>query len=376
MTSKINVALLGGGNNSAVGSVHKVALEMDKRFRIHAGCFSRNPDVNQSTAEQYDVDNFYTSIDELLMKEANHLDAIVILTPTPQHKDHVIQCLEANLPVICEKALATSSHEAMEIQKALHQEKRFLAVTFNYTGYPMLRELKDLIERGQLGKIEQLHIEMPQEGFSRLNAEGDPIIPQDWRLRDGSLPTISLDLGVHIHHLIDYLTGEKPEEVMAVQNSFGSFKNIIDNVACIAKYSNDVLCNIWFSKVALGHRNGLKVRVYGTKGAAEWMQMTPEELLLSDNKGRRTILDRANVDANITTQARYNRFKAGHPAGFIEAFANHYFDIADALESFQHSGIQPNHEHVFGLEKAKEGLIMLEAISTAAVNKEWTTVNL
>ncbi len=372
----IKLAFLGGGINSAVGTVHRIALEMDKRFELVAGCFSRDHQINELTANEYSINHerLYPDLQSLLTNETGKIDAIVILTPTPQHKNDVIACLESRIPVICEKALATSVNESIDIQKALDKTEGFLAVTYNYTGYPMIRELKEIIQKGKLGKIEQIQIEMPQEGFARLNKEGKPQRPQSWRLCDKSLPTISLDLGVHLHHLIHYLTSEKALEVVAQQNRFGAFRQVVDNVSCIANYTNDLVCNIWFSKSALGHRNGLKVRIYGDKGAAEWYQLNPEELIYHNNQGKKEIIDRAYIDVNVASQERYNRFKAGHPSGFIEAFANHYSDIADDLESFLASGKQPSTCHVFGIKEASEGLSLLEAIAQSSEQKQWISL--
>ena len=166
---------------------------------------------------------------------------------------------------------------------------------------------------------------MPQEGFSRLDAQGNKPQPQTWRLSDGKVSTISLDLGVHLHHIIDYLTGEYPLQVVADAASYGWFDDVIDNVSCMLRYSGGLHCQMWYSKSALGQRNGLKVRVYGDKGSAEWLQIQPEELLISTVDGRREILDRAS-SVDVANLDRYNRFKAGHPAGFIEAFANIYYE--------------------------------------------------
>lgn len=372
----IKVAFLGGGINSAVGSVHRIALEMDKKFELVSGCFSLDQKINESTANEYGIHHsrLYADLQTLLAQEKKNIDAIIILTPTPQHMSDVIACLKASIPVICEKALATSINEAREIRKTLEKTKGFLAVTYNYTGYPMLRELKNIIRHGKLGEIEQIHIEMPQEGFARLNKEGKPQKPQAWRLCDKTLPTISLDLGVHLHHLIHYLTNEKPLEVVAQQNRFGAFKQVVDNTICIANYTNDLVCNIWYSKSALGHRNGLRVRIYGDQGSAEWYQAAPEELLFYDNLGRQQIIDRANIDVEIANQGRYNRFKAGHPSGFIEAFANHYSDVANSLEAFLLSGEQPGSDHVFGIENATEGLLMLEAIAQSSKERSWIKI--
>lgn len=370
---KIKIAFLGGGVNSAIGRTHKIAVDMDNRYEIVTGCFSRNESINTQTAIEYGVDlnRIYSNLDQLILNEKNKIDALCILTPTPNHKNEVIKCIKNNIPVICEKALAVSSNEASEIKQALKEHNGFLAVTYNYTGYPMLRELRNMIKTGKLGKLEQVHIEMPQESFAKVDKNGNPQKPQEWRLHDqDKLPTISLDLGTHTHDITSFLTGEDPIELVSVQNSFGSFSQVIDNSISIANYTNNIVSNIWFSKSALGHRNGLRVRVYGNRGSAEWYQLEPENLHFNDNQGHKMIIDRASIDVNVTTELRYNRFKAGHPSGFIEAFANYYGDIADLF-----LGITNNEDrYVFGIEDALEGLKMLEAMSLSNKEKRWITI--
>ena len=372
MNKKLKIAFLGGGINSAVGRTHRIAIDMDNRYELVSGCFSKNNEINIATAEEYNVpqDRLYDNLDQLIENENEKIDAICILTPTPNHKNEVIKCIENNISVICEKALAISSEEALEIKKTIERFNGFLAVTYNYTGYPMLRELRNMIKIGKLGKIEQVHIEMPQESFAKLDKQGQPQKPQEWRLHDGSLPTISLDLGTHTHDITSFLTGEVPIELVAIQNSFGSFRQIVDNSISIANYTNNIVSNIWFSKAALGHRNGLRVRIYGEKGSAEWYQLEPENLYFNDNQGNKFTLDRASLDVSITTQARYNRFKAGHPSGFIEAFANYYDDIADYLQGYNHN----ENGFVFGVDNAIEGLKMLEAMTISSQIKKWVNI--
>lgn len=375
MAEPLKLGFIGGGINSAVGHVHKIASEMDNQFSLVSGCFSRDSKINNATAVEYGVEQnrVYSSIDELLTEEKDQLDAVVILTPTPNHYSDVLKCIHQNMPVICEKALTNSSKNAKQILSNIVQNDGFLAVTFNYTGYPMLRELKHLIEQNQFGNITQIHIEMPQEGFARKNNDGEPVIPQSWRLKDTDIPTLSLDLGVHVHHLVDFLIGESAQHVIAVQNNLGPFEGIIDDTHCLVKYSNNVMCNFWFSKVALGHRNGLRVRVFGDNGSAEWFQLKPEDLVLYDTHGHRSIRDRSDSHSKVASQARYNRFKAGHPTGFIEAFANHYYDIASALSAYKrHSPI--TNEYVFSAENALSGLSFLEAVNVSHQTQQWQNI--
>jgi predicted dehydrogenase len=375
---KLRVAFLGGGIDSAVGQVHQIAIGMDQRFDLVAGCFSREMEINQSSGVAYgvDPDHVYPSLEDLIAAEAKSIDAFVVVTPTDQHLDHVLRCVTAGIPVICEKALALDDAEAMKIKEALDRHNGYLAVTYNYLGYPMLRELKDIIARGQLGAIHQVHVEMPQEGFSKVRIQdGNPIVPQDWRLHDGNVPTVSLDLGVHLHIITKFLTDAVPLETVATASSFGNFDNIVDNVIATVRYSGDMVTSIWYGKVALGCRNGLKVRVFGEAGAAEWCQEYPEDLLLSDRYGRRFRLDRGHPDVRVSNAARYTRFKAGHPTGFIEAFANLYVDIADHLLRFHESRQCGETEYVYGIDGAIEGLRLLSAIAHSAREKRWVRVS-
>jgi predicted dehydrogenase len=372
----IKIAFLGGAYDSAVGRVHRTAIEMDRRYELVCGCFSRNVDDNISTAKIYGIDpvRTYRSLSDLLKSEKSEIDAVVVMTPQDQHGEQVLACLKEGVPVICEKALVPSVSEAETIKQYLSENKCFLAVTYNYTGYPILRELKYMVDQGKFGKVQQIHVEMPQEGFAKLNMKGLPIVPQNWRLSDYSIPTISLDLGIHLHMIVKFLTGELPEEVVSISNSYGNFGKIIDNVSCLAKYSNNVSCSIWYSKTAIGYRNGLKLRLFGEKGSAEWVQEYPENLHLADNYGSKFLVDRASSAIAIANQQRYERFKAGHPAGFIEAFANYYYDIADTLGEYISSGRTSVNEYVFGIDESLEGLRMLDAIAKSSITKRWEKV--
>lgn len=375
-TSRIRLAFVGGALESAVGRAHRAAIALDQHYDLVAGCFSRNEARNRAAAAEYGVDQgrAYTGIDRLLAAEQGRLDAVVVMTPQDQHGQHVMQCLDAGVPVICEKALVASVDEAVAIRELLLRRQGFLAVTYNYTGYPMVRELRQMIASGRLGRVRQIQLEMPQEGFARINADGTPMVPQEWRLRDGAIPTLSLDLGVHLHMMVRFLTGARPEEVVASSRSLGNFPQIVDNVSCIARFSGDLECGIWYSKTALGYRNGLRLRVFGEQGAAEWVQENPEYMQVADNAGSRCIIDRAARDITVANQPRYARFKAGHPAGFIEAFGNYYRDVADSLRGYRARGVADANPYVFGIEESLEGLRLLEAIARSSKMGRWEKV--
>lgn len=373
MSDKLRLAFVGGSPSSAAGYAHYVASRMDGVWRLEAGAFSRSSDTNRAAAEVYGVapSRVHDKLETLLAKESGAIDAVVILAPTPDHYRMVEQVLQKNIPVICEKALAMTSEEARAIQNLCESKNGFLAVIYNYSGYPMVRELRAMIREGVLGEILHFQAEMPQEGFLRTDDKGNKPVPQDWRQKDGPVPTLHLDLAVHLHELVFYLTGEKPLEVVADQASRGWFP-VIDNVSCLARYSHEVQGQLWFSKCALGNRNGLRLRIYGSKASAEWYQLNPEEVVVSFADGRRQILDRA-ANTKVASLLRYNRFKAGHPAGFNEALANLYVDIHAALTGYKATARQESNE-VFGADLAVEGLQFLEAMVRSCASRTWEKV--
>lgn len=368
----LRLGFIGGALDSAVGYTHFNASRLDGYFRVDAGCFSRCGEQNERTANVYGVspERSYSDWLTLLEQEKGQVDALVILTPTPSHAEIVTAAIEAGYPIICEKALATSTDECIQIENAVKANRGYLAVTYNYSGYPMVRELRRMISEGRFGSLQQIQIEMPQEGFLRLNAS-----PQEWRRKDYAVPTVSLDLGVHVHHLVDFLSGgAKPINLVGEQANYGQIPGIVDNVYCIARYQNDLRVQAWWGKTALGHRNGLRVRVYGEKASAEWYQMDPEILNWADNNGHLYRLDRASSDAVLAQEPRYNRFKAGHPSGFVEAFANLYADLASDIRAVR-DGSFTRSPYVFGAQQASAGLEFLTAITRSAYSDCWVSLS-
>lgn len=369
------LGFLGGGLSSAVGQVHFGASQLDGRWRLEAGVFSAQKARSLQTAERWNVPAIRTYADwrSFLEAESGRLDAVAILTPTPMHVDMVIECLKAGIPVICEKALVASPEEVERIRDVYDPARHFLAVTFNYTGYPMVRELRARIAAGELGQIEQIHLEMPQEGFIRPpDIAGKAAPPQSWRLHDGQIPTVCLDLGVHLHHMVDFLLGTSPTEVIADFGTYSPYRDIVDYATLWASYPDDVRCSMWFTKTAIGCRNGLKVRVFGTQGSAEWVQLSPDELKMASVDGSRCIVDRG-CPGHVIRDARYNRMKVGHPSGFVEAFANLYVDIADALLEFRHVG-EFNHPYVGGIDEADAGLRFFASARLSSRSRQWIPV--
>jgi predicted dehydrogenase len=370
----LTLGFIGGALNSAVGYAHFSAATMDFAWRVEAGCFSRDAQRNAEAGRTYGVasDRVYSDWRAMVQAERGRLDAVVILTPTPDHHEMVIECLRAGLPVICEKALATCPNEVQSIRDELRARKGYLAVTYNYSGYPMVREMREIVRSGRLGRVLHFQAEMPQEGFIRRDRQGNPPKPQAWRLKDDVIPTIYLDLAIHLHHLLGYVLDRQPEGVVAQQASHGWFKDIVDDVNCLCRYGGGVQGHVWFSKSAMGHRNGLRLRIYGSEASMEWYQADPEQMWLCHADGRRELVDRA-APVDVSNAARYGRFKPGHPAGFIEAFANLYRDMADEVRAHR-LGVPVRSGEVFGVDWAMQGLQFLDAIQRSAHSQQWEPV--
>lgn len=333
MNRPLSLGFIGGGINSAIGLTHKIASQMDGHFELVTGCFSRDKTLSKQTGLAWGLKDeaIYTNAATLLEEQHAQMDAVVILTPTPAHREIILACLEYGLPVISEKAMVASVTDARDIAQRVADINGQLYVTYNYTGYPMVRELRERLRRGELGSIQHVMVEMPQEGFIRSREDGSVAQPQEWRRVDGDIPTVSLDLGVHVHQLVEFLTDKRAEDVYAINSTFARVPNVVDTMNLVSRYDDDMVCNYWYGKAALGYRNGLRIRIYGSEGSAEWLQMEPEYLHLADVHGNIRLIDRTAGDNTVANQPRYCRFKAGHPAGFIEAFANYYADIAASL---------------------------------------------
>lgn len=366
---KIPVAIIGGGINSAVGYAHYSAINLSNKFDITAGVFSRASKINNDTGKIYQINDnkIYQNYKLLLDKEKNNIQAVIILTPSTDHIDHIKEAIKNKIPVICEKPLTTNIKDAIEIKSLL--KDNFLAVVYNYICYPSLIELKELIKNKKLGNITHIQLEMPQEGFSRKR-NNKPIIPQKWRLKDKEIPMISLDLGIHLHSIIKYLINEKPIEIIGTSDSYGNFK-IIDNINCIINYEKNIKCNLWYGKSSIGNKNGLKIRIFGTKASAEWYQYNPEILKIADDSGKEWIINRGSDECLILNKPEYNRFKAGHPAGYIEALANFYENAAEDLNNQNNSKYK---RKTFGINQSIEGLKLFQAAQESSLKKKWIKI--
>jgi len=364
------LAFIGGSIDSIAGYPHFIASQMDKRFEVVAGVFSTDEIINEQTAKKWNIKHYFKTYKDLLASNEVEYDAVVILTPTPNHSELIQAFLNKNIPVICEKPLVGSLEEIKQIESIFNPQKHFLVVTNNYSGYPMLRELQEKIRNNELGKILHIRAKMPQESF--LRPPKSVKYPQKWRLKDDFIPMIAQDLGSHLHHLAYFLLQEEPENIFATYDTFSKY-NVVDNINISLEYKNNSKGSMWLSKTAIGNRNGLQLEVYGEKASALWHQETPEKLEFSYASGQKVIIDRgSNLD--MIPNPLYNRMTPGHPAGFIESFANLYNDIANSLDKFYKEEVYTS-SYVYGFTHAKNCIKLLYGASVSNKEKQWININ-
>ena len=203
---------------------------------------------------------------------------VIILSPTPDHFQALRDSITRGFPVICEKPICSDSYQVAEIKALVSSHQTFLRTTFNYSGYPMVREIKARLENEQIGQIQQIHVEMPQEGLVRPPLiRGEINLLQSWRLHDGHIPSVALDLGTHLYHLVYFLTGSRITPLYSHISNHTPYPNIVDTFNVLFKSLDSSFDgSMWFTKSALGYRNGLKIRIFGSLGSFEWTQMNPE----------------------------------------------------------------------------------------------------
>jgi predicted dehydrogenase len=303
-----------------------------------------------------------------LVSRRDQFQAILILTPTPTHFEVIKSCIEHDIPVITEKSMTRSYEQGLKIYEIFRESSK-LFVTFNYTGYPMVRELKKRVEKHHYGKIHSVHVEMLQDSFGTLDEKGNPKRVQDWRLVDYEIPTVSLDLGVHVINLLEFVIGNTIDKVTGVESHVGLVSRVVDNIHALGVTATGTSCRLSYGKTFPGKKNGLRISLYGSQGAAHWTQESPNELIESDSKGRLEILNYSSPGIIEASKDRYMRFKTGHPIGFIEAFANLYEDIFLSLKEEKSQT-----DFTFGVDEALSGLATLTALHESSALGSWVSV--
>jgi predicted dehydrogenase len=335
--NKINIGFVGGGPNSFIGYTHRLAARFDNRFDFVAGVFSKDKKKSKEFGKSLGLDpdrcyNDYKIMAKHELARPDGVQAIGIMTPSGDHYKIAREFIKNNVHIICDKPLTSKVEDAVALEKLVHKNKIVFALTHNYSGYPMLREAKKLVEKNKIGKIKVINVEYPQ-GYTVAVKKKDEKSTLKWRLDKNMCgPSMILaEIGTHAYHLMRYVTGLEVEEVSAEVNSLSDEISVDDNAFMTVRMNNKARGSIWVSSAATGGENGLKIRVYGTKGAVEWLQDDPNILKFTELNSSTQIITRAS-DAVSDLSIQSSRVAAGHPEGFFEAFANIYTEFADSIQ--------------------------------------------
>ncbi len=367
---KLKIAFIGGGLSSTIGRAHISAIQIDGLAEIVAGAFSSKKNVNLKSGRYLNIqrNRLYEDWRDLIKNEQSKIDAVIVLTPTPMHFEIIKQLIINNIPAVCEKPIVTNFKDIREINKLQKKYKSFVSVMYNYTGYPLVREIRKKLQKNLIGKIEYFNFEMPQDGFISKNKLYSV---KEWRKQDLKIPNLCFDLGVHLNSLLKYILDIEPIFVLS-DFSYFSNMNVVDNINILLQCENNIKGSFWFSKRAAGSRNDLKLRIYGEKGSIIWSQKNSEKIIYSNNKNKIEIIDRAgkNFECN---KKRYNRYRPGHPSGFIEAFANTYFDIFQNLQYYKINK-QKSIKDILNLNHAEKTLRLFDASFLSNKKKSWIKI--
>ena len=329
---KLRMGMVVGGRDAFLGAIHRLAAFMDNQIELVCGCFSVDPEISKSSGLSYFLpeDRIYSTYKEMFehemtLPEGERMDFVTIVTPNRWHFEPAMMALERGFHVVVDKPMTFSLEEAKQLQKKVEETGLVLALTHVYSAYPAVKEAKARIAKGELGKLRRVYVEYTQGWLSeRIELLGGN--NAGWRTdpkRSGKAGCIG-DIGTHAWHLSEYITGLKVKELCADLKAFVPGRPIDDDGAAFLRYENDVTGVLTATQIGTGEANNIRIRVYGEKGGLEWRQMEPNTLTLKWRDRPTEILNIGN-NGYLTPEALWNtRTPAGHPEGFIEAFANIY----------------------------------------------------
>ncbi len=333
--------MVGGGRGSFIGPVHRAAIRMDDLADLVAGCFSRDADGNATTGRELGVipERLYQDWRSLIAAERGRIDFLAICTPNDSHYPIAKAALDAGISVMCEKPLAVSSAEAEELERLARRRRLVLGVPFTYSGYPMVKLARDLVRRGDLGRICKVVMEYQQGSFRKIDFSKPLDKRNAWKMdpRRSGPSCVVADIGVHGAHLIEYVTGLEIRKLAADLSSFAPGNRLDDDASILMRLSHGAKAVMLTSKVATGEENGIRLRVYGDKASLVWKVEEGNYLHVKEAFGPERIYKRnAPYIASLSdVSKRCSRIPAGHHEGFIEAFANHYREFCAALRGVE-----------------------------------------
>ncbi len=365
---RLRLGMVGGGQGAFIGAVHRIAARLDDRYELVAGALSSKPDVAAASAAELFIhpDRSYARFEDMAKQEAareDGIDVCAIVTPNHLHFPAVMAMLDAGIHVICDKPLCLTVEEAEKIEAKLAETGLLFALTHNYTAYPMVREARQMVADGKLGDIRLVQVEYAQ-GWMATRVEDTDNKQAIWRAdpAKAGMGGALGDIGTHAHNLANFVSGLEISELCADVDALVPGRELDDNVQILLRYGNGARGMLWASQVAVGHENGLRLRVYGDKGSIEWGQEHPNQLHFRPLDGRPELITRGGMGNSLAGQ-RNIRVPAGHPEGYIEGFANLYRDFADQLMAHLR-GEKPDPATMLvpGIKEGLDGMKFVEAV--------------
>lgn len=380
MNRKLRMGMVGGGPGAFIGAIHRMAAIMDGEIELVAGAFSSDPQKSKQAGEQLNLDpqRVYPSFEEMIKKEAalpsdKKIDVVAIVTPNHVHFAPAKLALENGFHVVLDKPMTFDSKEAKELKTIIQKSGKYFCLTHTYTGYPMVKEAREYVKSGKLGAIRKIFVTYPQGWLSNL-LEGADNKQADWRTdpsRSGKAGVMG-DIGTHAFNLAEYITGLQVTKVCADINIVVKGRKLDDDGSVLLKFDNGASGVLMASQIMAGEENNLTIQVYGEKGGLEWKHGDPNTLLVKWLDAPAQIL-RAGTGYLSDVTKHNTRTPAGHPEGYIEAFANHYRNFALCVKA-SIDGEKPKQEWLDfpGAEDGVRGMAFIDnVIESGKSEKKW-----
>ncbi len=343
----LKLGMVGGGQGAFIGGVHRIAARLDGQWELVAGALSSDPQRAEASAQELGIERSYSDFREMARAEAartDGIDAVAIVTPNHMHADPAIAFLDVGIHVICDKPLAATAEDAQRIKAAAKASSAQFILTHNYTGYPMIRQARDMVRAGELGRLRLVQVEYAQDWLAEPAAPDNK--QADWRTDPARSGAGAIgDIGTHAFNLAHFVTGEVPSHLSADLSSMVAGRQVDDNAHILLRYSGGARGMLWASQVAVGNENGLRLRVYGETGGLEWSQEHPNHLTFTRFGQPSQTLTRGSGAVTSAGAQRSTRIPPGHPEGYLEGFATLYAEAAGLIRGDQHVGsLLPNIE--------------------------------
>jgi predicted dehydrogenase len=381
MARRLRLGMVGGGQGAFIGGVHRIAARLDDRYELVAGALSADADRACESAAALHIapDRAYADFASMAEREAareDGIDVVAIVTPNHLHAAPVRAFATRGIHVICDKPLAHSLEDALALEPVVREAGIVFGLTHNYTGYPMVRQAREMVAAGEIGALRVVQVEYPQ-GWLATPLEETGQKQAAWRTdpaRSGAGGSIG-DIGTHAFNLAEFATGLACDSLAAELTSFVPGRRLDDNAQMLLRFAGGARGMLWSSQVALGHENGLRLRIYGERGSLAWAQEEPETLVHAPLGEAPRLLRRGGAAASPAA-GHASRIPGGHPEGYLEAFAQLYRDLAEQITArIEARAPNPACLLVPGIEAGVRGMrFIAAAVESSARNAAWVPI--